>query len=586
MAYKPKSLFRMLEDIERHELLLPHIQRSFVWDEEQMIRLFDSLMRNYPVQTLLFWRTKESIKARGFMQTIDRDIELSTLYDSAKSAADVEKTFVLDGQQRLQTLYALFRGAIIDPQHNVLEVWFDVTQDNRELAGTDLLYQLKFSTSPRELPFYRLRNLTERDAQKDAATIAYDLNDALGPVLNEATSDERRIRERQVHTNLSQLRTLLREENHFWVEELDGVANKFEYRKILDIFVRVNSGGTKLTASDLMFAAMKEGWEDIEENTEQTVDLLNLGDRLKFEANFPLKCLLVAHGDGAEVNDVSKFVGARGEKLLKRLEADWAEAAFQELRDFIEHDLKLFSDRVVRTYNAFVPLFDYLYHNPKPNEGSRARMRAYYHKANLFNWFGASGDTTINAVHQVVGVVCPNGFPLSDVVEYFKRRSYQTELSDSNLSDNRLRAILLSIVYVDQSGTSPFNVRFKGNEPHIDHIYPQSMLRSRLLQGSAQINDIGNLRYVGATDNIRKRAELPSTYFARLKHDSVDIARHLLIDWFAEDPQRLLFDEPTFTAFRERRQVEIRKILARVVDMQEYIEPTLPVPESSASASA
>jgi len=85
MSYKPKSLFRMLEDIDRHELLLPHIQRPFVWDEEQMVRLFDSLMRNYPVQTLLFWRTKEAIKARRFMQSIDREADLSDLYDSAKS---------------------------------------------------------------------------------------------------------------------------------------------------------------------------------------------------------------------------------------------------------------------------------------------------------------------------------------------------------------------------------------------------------------------------------------------------------------------------------------------------------------------
>jgi hypothetical protein len=40
---------------------------SDFWEEEQMLRLFDSLMRNYPIQTLLFWRTKDEIKARKFM---------------------------------------------------------------------------------------------------------------------------------------------------------------------------------------------------------------------------------------------------------------------------------------------------------------------------------------------------------------------------------------------------------------------------------------------------------------------------------------------------------------------------------------
>lgn len=58
MAYKPRSLFRLIEEINR-DLFLPHIQRPFVWEEEQMFRLFDSLMRNYPIQTLLFWRTRD-----------------------------------------------------------------------------------------------------------------------------------------------------------------------------------------------------------------------------------------------------------------------------------------------------------------------------------------------------------------------------------------------------------------------------------------------------------------------------------------------------------------------------------------------
>jgi hypothetical protein len=203
----------------------------------------------------------------------------------------------------------------------------------------------------------------------------------------------------------------------------------------------------------------------------------------------------VANGEGAEVNDVAKFTGARGETLLRKLQADWnrAEDAFQQLRDYIEHDLRIFSDRVIRSYNAFVPLFDYLYHNPKPREGSRANMRAYYYKAQLFNWFGASGDTTINALHQIIAASRSADFPLQEIVDYFKRRSFPTELSQANLSDSRLRSILLSVVYVDRWGTSPFNVRFKGNEPHVDHIYPQFMLRNHLGQFSAQINDIGNL---------------------------------------------------------------------------------------------
>ena len=66
-----------------------------------MSRLFDSLMREYPIQTFLFWRTKEEIRARAFMSVVDQDADLSQFYDLPRSKQGVEKTFVLDGQEML-----------------------------------------------------------------------------------------------------------------------------------------------------------------------------------------------------------------------------------------------------------------------------------------------------------------------------------------------------------------------------------------------------------------------------------------------------------------------------------------------------
>ncbi len=111
MSYKPRTLFRLIEEINV-SLFLPHIQRPFVWDEDQIRRLFDSLMRDYPIQTLLFWRTKDRIMARKFMSSVEWDADLSELYDKPKSDQGVEKVFVLDGQQRLQSLFAVFNGAL------------------------------------------------------------------------------------------------------------------------------------------------------------------------------------------------------------------------------------------------------------------------------------------------------------------------------------------------------------------------------------------------------------------------------------------------------------------------------------------
>jgi hypothetical protein len=140
------------------------------------------------------------------------------------------------------------------------------------------------------------------------------------------------------------------------------------------------------------------------------------------------------------------------------------------------------------------------------------------------------------------------------------------------MKEARLRSILLNLIYVDQMGSSPFDVKYKGNDPHVDHIYPQSMLRTKLGLVSADINHLGNFRFVGATDNIRKRAELPGAYFTRLKRAGTDVAKHLLLDDIARDPSRLVFDEAGYISFRDRRFERMWEILSATVN------PEVPAP--------
>src|SRR5262249_41717405 len=159
-------------------LYLPHIQRPFVWEEEQMVRLFDSLMRNYPIQTLLFWRTRDEIKARRFMPQVVWDADLSDYYEANVSQQGHEKVFVLDGQQRLQTLYATFAGASSLENGARAEAYFDVTSG--EVSNdTGLLHSLKFSAESLALPWYRVADLLGKDAQRNAEELSEKVNDAL-----------------------------------------------------------------------------------------------------------------------------------------------------------------------------------------------------------------------------------------------------------------------------------------------------------------------------------------------------------------------------------------------------------------------
>ena len=176
MSYKARTLFNLIEAINK-ELFLPHIQRPFVWEENQMIKLFDSLMRNYPIQTLLFWRTKEAIKARKFMNPIEEDPDLSKYYDEHISKKDKDKIFVLDGQQRLQTLYAIFHGGILK-EGKIEEAYFNITSGN-QAPDDGILYDLKFSSDPLSCPWFRVADLLGKYGDRNNEEIADELNDIL-----------------------------------------------------------------------------------------------------------------------------------------------------------------------------------------------------------------------------------------------------------------------------------------------------------------------------------------------------------------------------------------------------------------------
>ncbi|SER01188.1 DUF262 domain-containing protein [Piscibacillus halophilus] len=88
---------------------LPNIQRPFVWKEEQIERLFDSILREYPISTLLVWKTKSNIKRRQFIRDYKKKLKLTDFYVLQEDHK--VKQLVLDGQQRLQSLYIGLKGS-------------------------------------------------------------------------------------------------------------------------------------------------------------------------------------------------------------------------------------------------------------------------------------------------------------------------------------------------------------------------------------------------------------------------------------------------------------------------------------------
>lgn len=558
---KTRPLYQILDDLNR-EIYLPHIQRPFVWGEDQVRRLLDSLLRKYPIQTLLFWRTRDEIKARRFMDTIQGDVDLHTLYDPHASQEGNERLFVLDGQQRLQGLRTLFDGALENEKGERQEAWIDLTSGH-EQNDDGFWYGIRFAKDSPGPTWYRIANLRGISSKMSGSALGrqearrIEPHIAGNPKEVECTLD-------RVQENATSLVRILKDEGVFWYDELDGVVQDYPYERVLEVFVRVNNGGTKLDGGDLMFAAMKGLSGEIEGQVEGIASRLCIGD-LDFDKAWVLKAIVVALTGNATLGP-RLFAGTNGDALMTHIADNWPriEAAFQQLHDLIQADIRVTTHRLIRSYVALIPVVDYLYHFPGPPPAQRQRIAGYFHKAQLFNWFSASTDQLLAGLHAKI-TAAQGTFPLEEIKTFFHGYRRDVELDENNVGGSRVRAMVLNLVYREKFDSSLFESHFSGNAPHIDHIYPRARLKPLGLSGD-QINHLGNFRFVGAKDNIRKRAEPPGAHFARMKKDQVPIEKHILVEPWASDPSKMTLDIATYNKFREARLKAILKIAQRIVN--------------------
>ena len=114
-----KSLDALVVDIDRGMTKIPQFQRDFVWTKQKSADLLDSILKGYPIGTFIYWETKEELRSV-------RNIGGLELPDTPKGKF---VQYVLDGQQRLTSLYAAVKGAKIDrdgEEEDFSEFWVDL----------------------------------------------------------------------------------------------------------------------------------------------------------------------------------------------------------------------------------------------------------------------------------------------------------------------------------------------------------------------------------------------------------------------------------------------------------------------------
>ena len=293
--FKSSSILQVIKDIEKKLFYQPALQRKFVWRKYQIELLFDSIMRGYPIGTFLFWRLHKDNAANYVFYEFLKKYDDRNPYNEKKLGEYLldEIVGVLDGQQRMSSLYVALQGSHTEklpykrkssddayPETflyvNLLAFPYKIMTEDELGLVDDKNFEFKFLTESESLS-WTARTIIEADGDMKTRTEERMLWFKVGKVLswgpdtlyesklamiiNDCPDEELKIIaqnsdiKRFIVKGLGVLHSrLVKEEiiNYFEVV-------KDELEDVLKIFVRVNSAGTQLSKTDLLFSTIEIG---------------------------------------------------------------------------------------------------------------------------------------------------------------------------------------------------------------------------------------------------------------------------------------------------------------------------------------
>lgn len=436
---------------------LPNIQRPFVWSEDQIARLFDSLMRQYPISTLLVWKTNGAVRHRRFIDNYQKGLRLSTFHVPENNKT---KLLVLDGQQRLQSLFIGLAGSYAGKELHMNILSGDL------VAPEDIRFQFEFRTPDKKTPqWVRFKDLVfsnERDNR-----LARQLADKISGELSKEEQD-------RIEDNVSQISKVFKQDEVLVFQELDSIDNPSLYTEddVVEVFIRANSGGTRLGKSDLLFSLLSSSWDESDQQMEDLLDALNRTG-YEFTRDFVLKTCLTLLKTGARYN-VKKL---REPKNRQAIVDNWERIsdAIREVKDFLYGKTFVRSGKALPSYLALIPLIYFRYHYAEQWKSAR-NMDEYVLRSLLAGAFSGQPDEVIDGCTTEIDRL--EGWRTSEMFGVIRRFNRRLELTEDAFFSQGYKSKLIHLIFNLWYRDFNYSPAFEDNQPQVDHIFPQSLLRT------------------------------------------------------------------------------------------------------------
>ena len=569
-----------LDSIASHEYVLPAIQREFVWRPEQVCNLFDSLMQGYPFGEFMFWRVAAQNAGQYRWYDFVREYhqrdnphcpELGPIHDKPLTA-------VLDGQQRLTAFNTGLRGsmAIKLPYR----WWNSSDAFPKRVLALDLLAP---PDPDEEGSRYTFDFVNEDHIGLRDDRLWFRVSDVMrmnsGPDMLDwlSTIDLDTEPQRLAFRTLDRLYQAIRVEPvvAYYEEKSQDIE------RVLNIFIRCNSGGTPLSYSNLLLSIAVSQWDTLDARREVhgLVDEMNkVRAGLLFNADFVLKA-------GLMLTDIAS-VGFRVENFTHEnmaiLEKGWPNIR-QALLETVELvDSFGFDGRTIQATNSLLPIAYYLHKKGAPRDfetsdhylTDRKLIRGWLTRSILkeSGIWGSGLDTLLTALREVIRTSDGSEFPAAELRRVMAQRGKTLDfveeeiedLADMRLGDRRMFPLLTMLF--------PHLESRDGSD--IDHVFPKSRFTpNRLSFAGVEIDQVdavrdrcdrlANLQLLDRSVNNEKRASLPADWLD--VHCPDDLTRQNYSDrhLLGEVPRRI----NDFADYYSTRREQLRDRIAQLVNI-------------------
>ena len=554
-------------------------------------------MRDYPISTFLFWKVKaEHVKKFQFYSFLCNYHERDAKHNHAATLSGNKDIIgVLDGQQRLTSLFISLRGSYASRLSNH-RVTSDHAYPKKRLhlnlfsnsEDMELEYDFQFLTEKDAAEmdskhfWYRTGQVLDFDDFGDASEWINEQLDELSDSLEEPLSKETKKFARKTFNKLYKV-VCEAESLNFFLEKSE------ELDKVLQIFIRINQGGTKLSYSDLLLSIATAKWKDLDarEVIHQFVDKINdTGKGFNFNKDFVLKnCLVLAN-----LPDIKFKVDNFTTQNMKVIEQDW-----EAISNGISLAVRLaahfgFDDKTLTSTNAIIPIAYFLKEkeigenilHAKNQSENRKLIKEWLMRALMRRHFGGQPDSLYPIYRQIIqagGEV----FPLPALLKRFATLR-PLEFYDEDIENllnvkygSAFAFMLLSLIYPPLD-----NYEF-----HQDHIHPKKHFTDKRLkklgiepaekreQYLARCNSLANLQLLQATPNQEKSGNPVEQWLPEYKSTRAELVQYKDLHAFPADTS-LAFDD--FLEFFEKRQDIIRTRLMEILNVKRSDKSEAPSP--------